>query len=100
QVGKLRHHKEGLLERIFDRGGCCEDLVETFLNELGYLERVEDRTCDADADVAKPSRRIRIGKQVVGQHAVQVEDGVAIKSDLAGLAHQKLDCVLVVKDHL
>ena len=43
---------------------------------------------------------VRVGQQVVRQHAVQVEDGVAVEADLLGFAHQKLDRVLVIEDHL
>ena len=50
--------------------------------------------------MAQPPGGTRVGEQVVGQHAVQVEDGIAVEADLFGLAYKEFDCVLVIEDHL
>ena len=50
--------------------------------------------------VAQASARLRIGKQVVRQQGMQIEDGVTVKADLGGLFDQEFDGRLVVQDHL
>ena len=89
-----------MLEGVLDGGGRGKDLVEALLDRLRHLERMEDGALNADADMAQPARRVRIGEQVVREHRVQVEDGVAVESDLLRLAHKELDGVLVIEDHL
>ena len=47
----------------------------------------------------QPPRRLRVGKQVVRQQCVQVENGVAIETDILYRVDQELDRVLVIEDH-
>ena len=61
---------------------------------------MKDRAFDTDAYMPEPACRVRIGKQVARQQRMKVENGVAIEADLLCRADQKLDRVLVVKDHL
>ena len=46
---------------------------------------MKDRAPDACADAPEPPRRLGIGKKVVRQHGVQIEDGVAVESDVLRL---------------
>ena len=58
---------------------------------------MKDRPLDTDGDMAEPPRRTRIGKQVVRQQCVEIEDGTAIEADPLCPVDQKLDRVFVVK---
>src|SRR3954470_23740789 len=100
QVGELHHDEEGLLEWVSDRGGGCQDLAEAFFDELRHLKGMKGGSLDADSDVTESASRGRVGEKVVREQRMEIEDRVAVESDLVGLAHKKLDRVLVVEDHL
>ena len=61
---------------------------------------MKDRASDLDADVPEPSRGIRIGKQIVSQRRVKVENGVTVEADVLCRIDEKFDGLFVVEDHL
>ena len=100
EIWQLHHDKEGLLERILDRLGLGQQLVEAFVEHRRNIERMVDRAADADRDLANAARSCRIGQQVLRQQGMQVENGIPVEGDVLGGLHQELDGCLVIEDHL
>ncbi len=96
----MHHREKRLFERVVDGTRRGPQLREALLDQLGCLWRVVHRAADAYADVAQPSRRSRVGEEVVRQDAVQVEHRVPVEADLVGILGEELDGVLVIEDHL
>ena len=61
---------------------------------------MKDRTSDADGDLAKPTRRCRVGKKVVREQRMEIENGMAVEACVLGGIDQKLDRILVIENHL
>ena len=61
---------------------------------------MEGGSLDADGDAPQAPCRAFIGKQVVGEHRVKIEDRIAVEADVAGGTDKEFDRVLVVEDHL
>ena len=75
-------------------------MIEAVLDELRRLGRVVDGVGDAHADPSQTARGALVGQQIVRQDSVQVENRIAVESDVGGIGDEKLDRVLVVEDHL
>ena len=61
---------------------------------------MKNRPLDANPDTPKAAGRIRVGKQVVGKHRVEIKDRIPVEADLLRRADKKLDRILVIEDHL
>ena len=100
KVGQLHHCEECLLERVVDRGGGGENLVEALLDERRHLGGMIDRSADADRVGAQPPTGGRLGQQVFGKQRVEIAERVAVETDLARVLREQLDRGFVVEDHL
>ena len=70
-VHELHELGVGAVRGIDDRG-----LASAPLDALRHLERMKDRTPDADRDPAKPTRRRQVRKQVVREQRMEIENGI------------------------
>ena len=96
----MHHDEECLLEWILDGCGGRKHLVEALLDELGYFERIKGGLLDADRDSAQAPWCARIGQKVLRENAVEIEDCVAVESDLVGGVDEEFNGLFVVDDHL
>ncbi len=100
QVRELNHEKEGLLERVVNRGGLVEQLREKLVDELWYCRRYISGRTDGDRRRSQTTALVQVTQKVVAQQGVQIEDCEAVDADVLCRVDQKLDGSLVVQDHL
>src|SRR5208283_2456724 len=81
EVRQLHHRKQRLLERVLNRGGGVEQVVEALLDQLRQFQRMESGLPDTDAHTAQPAGRARVGQEVLRQNPVKIEDRVPVKAD-------------------
>jgi len=60
----MYHGKEGLFERIGNRCGGVEDLLEAFIDPLRYLQRVIHHPVNPNGNGAQTTTGLRIGQQI------------------------------------
>ena len=61
----MYHGKEGLFERIGYCCSCVENLLEAFINQLRYLQRVINRPINPNGNGAQTTTGLRVGQQIV-----------------------------------
>ena len=95
QVGQLRHHEESLLEWIPNGTRRYETLLEALFDELRHFQGMKYRSFDSNRNVAQASGCLWVGKQIVGEQRMQVQDRGPIEPDLIGRVDKKFDGILM-----
>src|SRR5712691_1243333 len=98
QIWQVHHGEERLLKGIGNRRRRVEDLLETLLDQLWHFQRIVDRPANMHGSNTQAPTRLRIGEQVVRQQGVQIEEGVAVETNLCGLIDHQINRIYVMLD--
>jgi hypothetical protein len=78
KIRDVNQGKECLFKGLGDGRDLVEESLKIFVKELRRCQRAVNRAADSHRNGTEPAAGCRIGKQVVSQNGVQVENGIAV----------------------